>query len=47
LGNTISDRCNSSIVPKIGVEEENTPIVFGEKTMLWNQRLGHIIEKGI
>ena len=26
-GRTISDECNSSIVPNIGVEEERTPIV--------------------
>jgi hypothetical protein len=44
---TISDRCNSSIIPDIGVEEEITPTVFGEKVMLWHQRLGHIREKGL
>jgi hypothetical protein len=43
-GSTISDGCNSSIVPDIGVEEERTPTVFGEKVMLWHQRLGHIKE---
>jgi hypothetical protein len=42
---TISDGCNSSIVPEIGIEEEKTPTVFGENTMLWHQRLGHIREK--
>jgi hypothetical protein len=47
LGITISDRCNSSIVPDIGVEEERTPTVSGEKVMLWHQRLGHIGEKGL
>jgi hypothetical protein len=45
-GITISDGCNSSIVHDIGVEEERTPIVSGEKVMLWHQRLGHIEEKG-
>ena len=44
-GSTISDGCNSSIIPDIGVEEEITPIVFGEKVMLWNQRMGHIGHK--
>jgi hypothetical protein len=44
LGSTISDGCNSSIVPEIGVEEEKTPIVSREKTMLWHQRLG-ILER--
>jgi hypothetical protein len=39
-GSTISDGCNSSIVPDIGVEEERTPIVSGEKVMMWHQRLG-------
>jgi hypothetical protein len=47
LGITISDGCNSSIVPDIGVEEERTPTVSGEKVMLWHQRLGHIREKGL
>jgi hypothetical protein len=46
-GSTISDGCNSSIVPEIGAEEEKTPTVSGEKTMLWHQRLGHIREKGL
>jgi transposase InsO family protein len=45
LGSTISDGCNSSIVPDIGFEEEITPIVSREKVMLWHQRLGHIGEK--
>jgi hypothetical protein len=47
LGSTISDGCNSSIVPEIGAEEGKTPTVSGEKTMLWHQRLGHIGEKGL
>jgi hypothetical protein len=46
-GSIISDGCNSSIVPDIGVEEEKTPTIFGEKVMLWHQRLWHIREKGI
>jgi hypothetical protein len=46
-GNTISDGCNSSIVPDIGVEEEITPTFSGEKVMMWHQRLGHIGEKGL
>jgi hypothetical protein len=46
-GITISDGCNSSIVPDIGVEEEITTTVSGEKVMLWHQRLGHIGEKGL
>jgi hypothetical protein len=46
-GSTISDGCNSSIVLDIGVEEEKTPTVSGEKVMLWHQRLGHIGEKGL
>jgi hypothetical protein len=46
-GSTISDGCNSSIVPNIGVKEEIILIVFGEKVMLWHQILGHIGEKGI
>jgi hypothetical protein len=46
-GSTISDWCNSSIVPDIGDKEEKNPTVSGEKDMLWHQRLGHIREKGI
>ena len=46
-GSTISDGCNTSIVPDIGVEEEITLTVSGEKFMLWHQRLGHIGEKGL
>jgi hypothetical protein len=46
-GSTISDGCNSSIVPDIGVEEERIPTISREKVMLWHQRLGHIGEKGL
>jgi hypothetical protein len=46
-GRNISDRYNISIVHYIGIEEEITPTVSGEKVMLWNQRLGHIREKGL
>jgi hypothetical protein len=46
-GSTISDGYNSSIVLDIGVEEEKTLIVSGEKVMMWHQRLGHIGEKGL
>jgi hypothetical protein len=45
-GRTISDGCNSSNFPNIGAEELKTPTVFGEKAMLWHQRLWHIREKG-
>ena len=44
---TITNGCNSSIFPDIGVEEERTPTVSGEKVMLWHQILGHIGEKGL
>jgi hypothetical protein len=47
LGSTISDGYNSFIVPEIGVEEEKTLTISGEKTMMWHQRLGHIREKGL
>jgi hypothetical protein len=46
-GSAISDGCNSSIVPDIGVEEEITPTVSEEKVMLWHQILRHIREKGL
>ena len=46
-GRTISDGCNISIVPDIGVEKERTPTVSGEKVMVWLQSLGHIKEKGL
>jgi hypothetical protein len=41
-GRNISDGCNISIVLDIGFEEKRTPIVSGEKFMLWHQRLGLI-----
>jgi hypothetical protein len=47
LGINISDRCNSSIVHEIGAEEEKTPTISEEKTMLWHQRPGHIGGKGL
>src|SRR5271168_2958350 len=43
-GSTVVDGCNSSMVPENGVENL---VVSGEKTMLWNQRLGDIGEKGL
>jgi hypothetical protein len=46
-GSTISDGCNSSIVPDIRVEEEINPTFSRENFMLWHQRLGNIREKGI
>ena len=33
-GSNISDGCNNFIIPDIGVEEEITPTVSGEKVML-------------
>jgi hypothetical protein len=44
---TNSNGCNSSILHDIGVEEEITPAIYGEKVMLWHQRLRHIREKGL
>jgi len=46
-GITISNGCNSSIVRDIGAEEEKTPTVYGEKTMLCYQILGNIRKKGL
>ena len=43
-GIIVVDGCNSSMVPKNGVENL---VVSGEKTVLWHQRLGHIGEKGL
>ena len=43
-GSTIVDGCNSYVVPESGAKNL---VVFGEKTMLWHQRLGHIGEKGL
>jgi hypothetical protein len=47
LGSTFSDVCDSSIIPKIGFEEEKTIVVSKENIMLWHQILGHIVENGI
>jgi hypothetical protein len=35
------------VVPDIRDEEQKTPTVSREKTMMWHQILGHIIEKGL
>ena len=43
-GSMVVNGCNSFVVPKSGAENL---VVFGEKTMLWHQRLGHIGEKGL
>jgi hypothetical protein len=47
MGSIISDGCNSSIVLDIRVEGGKNPIVSRKNTMLWDQRLGYIQEKGI
>jgi hypothetical protein len=47
LGSTISNSCNNYVVLRIGFEEEKTPTVSQEKTILWHQRLGHIKREGI
>ena len=47
FGRTFNDRCKKSIIHKDRNEEDMTPIVLINKTMLWNQRLGHIGEKGL
>ena len=43
-GSTVIVGCNSSVVPKSGVE---SLAVSRENIMLWHQRLGHIGEKGL
>eukprot|EP00253_Pinus_taeda_P020555 PITA_20555 len=43
-GSTVVDGCHSSMAPENGAEN---PVVSGEKTMLWHQRLGHIGEKAL
>eukprot|EP00253_Pinus_taeda_P026942 PITA_26942 len=43
-GSTVVDGYNSSMVLESGAEN---PVVFGENTMIWHQRLGHIGEKVI
>ena len=47
LGKTIIDECNNSVVLEEGGKYDRTLTTSGEKTMLWNQRLGHIREKGL
>jgi hypothetical protein len=47
LGSTYTNGCNSSIVPKKKNEGDKINIVPEKKTMLWHQRLGHIVEKGL
>ena len=43
-GSIVIDGCNNYVVPESGAKNL---VVFGEKTMLWHQRLGHIGEKGL
>jgi len=43
-GSTVVDRCHSSVVPESGAENI---VVFGEKTIQWHQRLGHIGKKAL
>eukprot|EP00253_Pinus_taeda_P021908 PITA_21908 len=43
-GSIVIDGCNSFVVPESGAENL---VVSGEKTMSWQQRLGHIGEKGL
>eukprot|EP00253_Pinus_taeda_P021296 PITA_21296 len=43
-GSTVVDGFNNSVVLESGAENL---AVFGENTMLWHQRLGHVGEKGL
>lgn len=47
LGRTVIDACNISIIPQSKNEERKLPSISRGDTMLWNQRLGHIGEKGL
>ena len=47
MGRTTIDGCNNSIAPESKNEERKVLDVYGGDTMLWNQRLGHIGEKGL
>ena len=47
LGSTIIDECNNSVVHEEGGNNDKIPTAIGGKTMLWNQRLGHIGVKGL
>ena len=47
MARTINDECNSSIVHEEGGKDDRTLIALGGKTMIWNQRLGNIGEKGL
>lgn len=47
LGSIIIDGCNSSTIWDDGDEKDKTSIFYGEKIMLWNQRLVPIGEKGV
>jgi hypothetical protein len=47
LGSTITDGCNSFVIPKGGIEKHITLTISKENTMTWNQILGHIRDKGL
>ena len=47
LGSTIFDEYRNYVVLEEGGKDDRTLTASGGKTMLWNQRLGHIGEKGL
>ena len=47
LGSTIINECHSFVFPEGGGKYDRTLTASGGKVMLWNQRLGHIGEKGL
>jgi hypothetical protein len=47
LGSTYTNGCNSFFVLEQKNEGDKTNTVPEKKTMLWNQRLGYIGEKGL
>jgi hypothetical protein len=47
LGRTYINCCNSSFVPEQRNKEDKTNTIPAKNTMLWHQRLGHIVEKGL
>jgi hypothetical protein len=53
LGSVVSTRCNNIIVPEVDstqaklIQTDSTSHHKFDPTMLWNERMGHIGEKGL
>ena len=47
LGKIIINECNNSVLLEERRKDDKTLTALGGKTMMWQQRMGHIEEKGL